>query len=68
MAVLTADVELRLQRIPRHLRAEFPNVPLDDIERDVDQSLSALIETARFFDFVPLLVHRAVRERLLAAT
>jgi Protein of unknown function (DUF3562) len=68
MAVLTADVELRLQRIPRDLGVEFPNVPREEIERDVDQSLSALIEAARFCDFVPLLVHRAVRERLLATT
>jgi hypothetical protein len=68
MAALTADVELRLRRIPADLSAEFPNVPSAEIRRDVDESVSELIEKARFLDFVPLLVHRAVRERLLVTT
>jgi len=67
MTTLTEDLTRRLRRIPAELKAEFPDVELDAIERDVDESVRELSQRARFNDFVPLLVHKAVRERLRAA-
>jgi len=66
MTTLTEDLARRVRRIPTELKAEFPDVELDAIERDVDQSVRELSQRARFNDFVPLLVHKAVRERLRA--
>jgi len=66
MTTLTEDLTRRLRRIPAELKAEFPDVELDAIERDVDESVRELSQRARFNDFVPLLVHKAVRERLRA--
>ena len=67
MATLTADLEKRLKRLPQDLQSEFPDVPADTIERTVDAGARELIARARFNDFVPLLVHKAVREQLRAA-
>jgi hypothetical protein len=66
MAALTDDLMRRLDRLPADLKAEFPHVPLDMIERDVKAGVHELVERARFHDFVPVLVHRTVRERLRA--
>jgi hypothetical protein len=64
MAELNAEVARRLERLPRELQDEFPQVPLDSIARHVEDGARLLLREARFPDFVPLLVHRAVRERL----
>ena len=64
MAALTDDLRRRLERLPADLQAEFPHVPLDAIERDVNAGVHELTESARFNDFVPVLVHRTVRDRL----
>ena len=53
MAALTDDLKRRLERLPADLQAEFPHVPLDTIERDVNAGVSELTENARFNDFVP---------------
>ena len=66
MTTLTADLEKRLKRLPQDLQHEFPDVPVDTIERNVDAGARALMAGARFADFVPLLVHKAVREQLLS--
>jgi hypothetical protein len=66
LAALTDDVKRRLDKLPQDLQAEFPHVPLDTIERDVSAGVRELVERARFHDFVPVLVHRSVRERLRA--
>ncbi|HSS80053.1 MAG TPA: DUF3562 domain-containing protein [Gaiellaceae bacterium] len=66
MVALTDDLLRRLDRLPADLQAEFPHVPLDTIEHDVKQGVRELVERARFHDFVPVLVHRTVRERLRA--
>jgi Protein of unknown function (DUF3562) len=63
---LTASAAKRIEEMPRHLHREFPNVPLAAIERDVEQGVRRLIAGARFDDYVPLLVHKAVRERIRA--
>lgn len=64
MAPLTADLAKRLERLPRDLRDEFPEIPFETIAHDVDSDARELMAGARFNDFVPVLVHRAVRERL----
>lgn len=64
MGTLTPDVARRLERIPEDLRAEFPGIQLETIRGDVDTQARTLLASARFDDFVPVLVHRAVRESL----
>lgn len=64
MATLPADVARRLERLPEDLQSEFPDVPLETIKHDVDSGARSLMAGARFSDFVPVLVHRAVREQL----
>jgi len=65
MAQLTAEVTKRLEHVPQELHAEFPHVPLTTIEHDLnDRDLSA---SARFNDYIPVLAHRAVRDRLRAS-
>jgi Protein of unknown function (DUF3562) len=66
LAALTDDLKRRLDKLPQDLQAEFPHVPLDTIERDVSAGVRELVERTRFHDFVPVLVHRSVRERLRA--
>lgn len=67
MTTLNEDLERRLKRVPCDLKDEFPQVPLEDIERDVETVTRDLGRTAHFTDFLPLLVHRAVRDRLRQA-
>jgi hypothetical protein len=68
MAALTDDLKRRLEQLPADLKAEFPHIPLDTIEHDVKAGMHELVERARFHDFVPVLVHRTVRQRLRAIT
>ena len=67
MASLTADLDRRIERLSRELEAEFPNVPTEAIEQDLAEETRRMIAAARFDDFVPVLVHRAVRGRLRVA-
>lgn len=64
VAALTEDLKRRLERLPVDLQAEFPKIPIDTIERDVNVGVRELCAQARFTDFVPVLVHRSVREHL----
>ena len=64
MGTLTTDVARRLERLPEDLQAEFPDVGLEPIQGDVDTHARELLTSARFDDFVPVLVHRAVREAI----
>ena len=64
MAQLPAEVTKRLEHIPQELQAEFPHVPLTAIERNLNDRVRDLSAQARFNDFIPVLAHRAVRERL----
>ena len=64
LATLPTDVARRLERLPEDLQSEFPDVPLETIKHGVDSGASSLLASARFSDFVPVLVHRAVREQL----
>jgi hypothetical protein len=63
---LTQSTERRIEQVLKGLHAEFPRVPLEMIEHDLEDRVRELAERARFDDFVPLLARRAVRERLQA--
>ena len=63
---LTTSVAKRIQLIPLHLHDEFPDIPMIAIEHDVEERVRRLVASAHFDDFVPLLVHKAIRERLRA--
>ena len=61
---LTITAAKKIEQLPRYLHAEFPTAPIEAIEHDVEERLHDLIAGAHFDDFVPLLVHRSVRQRL----
>jgi hypothetical protein len=67
MAQLTAEVTKRLEHVPQELHAEFPHVPLTTIEHDLNDRARDLSASARFNDYIPVLAHRAVRDRLRAS-
>ena len=67
MLTLNKDLSRRLKQVPCDLKDEFPQVPMEEIKRDVDNATRGLGDKARFTDFLPVLVHRAVRERLRQA-
>jgi len=56
---------MRLARVQGELRREFPYVPEERIDGVFQAVATHLLERARFDDFVPLLVHRGARERLM---
>ncbi len=59
------ETERKLEHVPERLLDEFPEVPAEPVEREVRAVARQLLGRARFTDFVPLLVHRFVREALL---
>ena len=59
------ETRRKLEHVPDRLENEFPEEPPDRVEREVDVVSDELLRRARFPDYVPLLVHRFVRERLL---
>jgi Protein of unknown function (DUF3562) len=61
---LTATAAKQIEQLPRYLHHEFPEAAVEAIEHDVEERVHELIAQAHFDDYVPLLVHRAVRERL----
>jgi hypothetical protein len=61
---LTTSAAKQIEHLPETLHHEFPDAPVALIEHDVDERVRALIAEAHFDDFVPLLVHKSVRERL----
>jgi hypothetical protein len=64
-AKVTGETRRKLEHVPDRLEDEFPYEPADRVEREVDVVSDELLQRARFPDYVPLLVHRFVRERLL---
>ena len=61
---LTLSASRRIEQLPHHLHTEFPQVPLSAIEHDVAEHAHKLIAGAHFDDYIPVLVRRAIRERL----
>lgn len=48
------------------LEREFPQVPAEHLDEHLEDVASDLLARAHFEEFVPLLVHRHVRSRLVA--
>ena len=65
---LTTTTTKHLEQVPGSLKAEFPGVPLEAIEHDLEERVRQLITNAHFDDYIPLLARRAVRERLRATS
>jgi hypothetical protein len=65
---LTSRAAKQIEHLPETLHEEFPDAPVDLIEHDVEARVRDLIAEAHFDDFVPLLVHKTVRERLRRAS
>ncbi len=61
---LSSVAAKKIEQLPRYLHNEFPSAPVEEIEHDVEERLRDLIASAHFDDYIPLLVHRSVRERL----
>ncbi len=59
------ETQKKLDHVPERLLDEFPDVPLEPVKREVREVARQLLSRARFTDYVPLLVHRFVREALL---
>ena len=56
----------KLAHLRVDLEREFPQVPAEHVDEHVELVASDLLAQAHFEEFVPLLVHRNVRSRLLA--
>ena len=65
LAKARGETRRKLDHIPDRLEEEFPDEPADRVEREVGVVSDELLRRARFADYVPLLVHRFVRERML---
>jgi hypothetical protein len=59
------EAEGKIARACADLGREFPPVDEGRLSRLVDALSAEMLETARFDDFVPLLLHRRAREQLL---
>ena len=56
----------KLAHLRGDLEREFPQVPAEHVDEHVDVVAADLLAQAHFQEFVPLLVHRHVRSRLVA--
>jgi hypothetical protein len=61
---LGAATKLKIEHAARALAAEFEAVPCAVIAAEVEATAIRLLEHARFDDYIPILAHRYVRERL----
>jgi len=61
---LKAETKVKLERSVKILAGEFAAVPRPLIASEVEANAARLLESARFDDYVPILAHRYVRDRL----
>ena len=59
------DTEIKLEHVEKRLLAEFPDVQPEPVLQEAHVVEEQLLRRARFTDYVPVLVHRFMRERLL---
>jgi hypothetical protein len=59
------ETERRLKQVEKRLSAAFPDAADSLVRREIRAMYAELLRRARFTDFVPLLVYRLARERLL---
>jgi hypothetical protein len=65
--ILKTTTRTKLEHSARALKTEFDAVPYAVIAADVEATARSLLERARFDDYVPILTHRYVRDRLRRA-
>ena len=61
---LRAATRSKVEHAARALAVEFESVPGAVIAAEVEATAMRLLEHARFDDYIPILAHRYVRERL----
>ena len=59
------DTRRKLDHVPELLEHEFPDLPHSAAVQTVETISSDILERATIEDFVPVLVHRYARERIL---
>jgi len=62
--VLRAATKAKLEFSAKILAREFEAVPHGVIATEIEATAARLLENARFDEYVPVLTHRYVRERL----
>jgi hypothetical protein len=62
--IMKTTTVARLEHSTKMLASEFKTVPKAVIASEVEATAIRLLENARFDDFVPILTHRYVRNRL----
>jgi hypothetical protein len=64
MAELDAAFEKRMKQAENEVAREFRTLDPDVVRREFERVSDDLLRNARVTDFVPVLVHRHVRENL----
>ena len=59
------EIRTSMNRLPQRLSDEFDDVEPRSVRTDVEEIAEALLDEARFPDFVSLLTYRFTREHLL---
>ena len=59
------DTRRKIDHVPALLESEFPGLPHEAAVRTVEAVTGEIIALATIEDFVPVLVHRYARERIL---
>ena len=62
---VVGETKRKLDHVPQRLRDEFPAVDAKAVIEETAEIAEALLEEARFPDYVPLLTYRYAREHLL---
>jgi hypothetical protein len=62
--ILTTTTRTKLEHSAKMLAAEFDGVPQAVIAHQVAATAALLLENASFDDYIPILTHRFVRQRL----
>jgi hypothetical protein len=64
--LVDTDTQRKLSQVEHALTDEFPDLPGWQVKNEVHAASADLLDQARITAFVPLLVHRVARERLVA--
>jgi hypothetical protein len=64
MLTMKQATRSKLDHLTRALADEFGAVPRHQVVDEVDTIANALLQGARFDDYIPLLVHRVARDHL----
>jgi len=65
---VVGETKRKLEHVPQRLRDEFPEIDPAEVVEETAEIAEALLEQARFPDYVPLLTYRYAREHLTSAT